>query len=102
MATGNPSRGRRARARCGAHVIEQTGDIGGQFGDVVVLDRLGSRGPAVSALVGGQNVVPGRGQGGYLVAPRMRQFGEAVGQHDDRIARLTGLGHPQRHAIGIY
>ena len=85
----------------GADVVEQADDVGGQLDDVVGVDRLRLRGPAVPALIGRQHVVAGLGQRGYLVPPRVGQLGEAVGQHDDRRAAVAGLGHPQLHPIRL-
>ena len=84
----------------GADSVEQPDDVGGQFGDVVGLDRGRPVGAAVAALVGGQYVVAGVGQAADLVAPGEREFGEAVTEHDHRCARFTGLGHPQADPVG--
>ena len=43
----------------------------------------------------------GCGQRRDLVPPGVGQFGEAVGEDHHRVAAITGLGDPQRHAIGI-
>ena len=84
----------------GADSVEQPDDVGGQFGDVVGLDRGRPVGAAVAALVGGQYVVAGVGQAADLVAPGEREFGKAVTEYDHRCARFTGLGHPQAHPVG--
>ena len=60
----------------------------GEVDDVVVLDGLGPRRPAVAAHVRREHVVAGRGERGHLVAPRVRQLGEAVDEDD----RGVGVG----------
>jgi hypothetical protein len=88
--------------RLGAHVVEEPGDVARQLHHVVVLDRRGRRRTAVAALIRGQHVVPGGGERGDLVTPREGQFREAVRKHDDGRPALTGLGHAQRHAVGLH
>ena len=41
------------------------------------------------------------GQRRNLVAPGVREFGEAVREYHDGRAALTGLGNPQPHAVGV-
>jgi hypothetical protein len=81
--------------------IQQGHQISGQRGDVVSLDRPRPRGPAVSALVGRQHPVPGRGQHRHLVAPGERQFGEAVRQDHHRAVRRPSLEHPQPDPVDV-
>ena len=85
----------------GADVIEQTDDVGGQLDDVVGIDGVRLRRPAVAALIGCQHVVAGLGQRRNLVAPGVRQFGEAVGQDHHRRARVTRIDDPELHPIRL-
>ncbi len=62
--------------------VEDGEQVAGEVLDVVVLDGLWSTAPAVAPLVGGEHPVAGRGEGGDLVAPRVGELGEPVGEQD--------------------
>ena len=84
----------------GADVVEQAEQVVGEVVDVVGLDRLGPVGLAVAALVRGEHAVAGVGERGDLVAPRVRQLGEAVAEHDGRAVLGTGLHQVELDAVG--
>jgi hypothetical protein len=65
-----------------AQMVQQPDQVAGQVGHVVVLDRLGTVGQAVAALVGHDHPAAGRRQGRDLPAPGIRELGKAVAQHD--------------------
>ena len=85
----------------GAGIVEQAGDVVAQRDDVVVLDRVGLRRPAVPALVGGKHAVAGLGQRRDLMAPRVRQFRKAVRQDHHGRAALARLDDSQPHSVRI-
>jgi hypothetical protein len=75
-----------------AQVVEQAQQVVGEVVDVVGVDRLGTARPPVATLVERHGPVPLARQGGDLVPPRVRQVGEAVGQHDgEALARLEDV-----------
>jgi hypothetical protein len=78
----------------GADVVEQTDDVGGQLDDVVGVDGLRLRRSAIAALIRRQYPEAGLGQRRNLVPPGVRQFGEAMGQHDHRRIAVTRVDHP--------
>ena len=69
-----------------ADVVEEAEQVVREVLDVVVLDRVGTRRSAVPALIGCEHAVSGRRERGDLVAPRVRQLGEPVREHDRRSA----------------
>ena len=84
-----------------ADVVEQADKVAGQRMDVVVLDGIGSAGAAVPALVGGEHVIAGVRENRDLVAPRIRQFRESVGQHDQRCTAFSGFDDPQARPVRL-
>jgi hypothetical protein len=74
-----------------AQVIEEANHVAGEMLDVVVRDRGGPPGEAVAALVRRDHPAAGIGQGLDLVAPRERQFREAVAQDDRHALARTRL-----------
>ncbi len=82
-------------------IVQQAGEVCGEVGDVVGLDPFGSARTTVSALVGGEDVIAGRGEFGNLVPLGVRELRKSVGQQDDRRPGIPGLGQPQRHTVGV-
>ncbi len=81
-----------------AELVEQAHEIPGEVQDVVVLDRVGTAGTAVAALVRRDHAATGGGERAELVSPREGELGKTVGEHD----RCTGAGleHVQVDAVG--
>jgi hypothetical protein len=69
--------------RAGTGPADEGGDIGGEAFEGVRLDRSRGAAGAVAALVGHDDAVAGGSERADLVAPGVRQLGEAV-EEDDR------------------
>jgi hypothetical protein len=76
-----------------AQHLHQPHDVPGELEDVVSLDRLRAVGAAIAALVGGDGVEPGRGQGRQLMPPGVPELGETVAEDDERALALLGEVH---------
>ena len=85
----------------GGDVVKQADEVRAQLDDGVGVDHLGLRRPAVTPLIGRQDVETGLGQSWDLVSPRIRQFGESVGQDDERRTAFAGFGHPKLHPVRV-
>src|SRR3546814_19483470 len=81
-----------------AGLVGQAEEVVGEVVDVVVGDRLGPVGLAVAALIGADHLVPGVGQGGHLVAPRVRELRAAVGEDDGE--PVSGLADVRLDPVG--
>jgi hypothetical protein len=69
--------------------IQETAQIPTQRNDVVVLDRRGRGTAAVSAHVGSEHPIASRNERWHLPAPRERQLGETVAEHNERSIALV-------------
>jgi hypothetical protein len=78
-----------------AEMVQKADQIAGQMFHVIGLDRVGSIGQAVTALVGRDHPAPGRGQGRDLVSPGIGELRKAVAQHDRNALARAGfvIGH---------
>ena len=63
-------------------VVEEPEQVVGEVHDVVLLDRVRARRLAVAALIGREHAVSRGRERGHLVAPRVRELGEPVREHD--------------------
>ncbi len=93
----------------GTDVVEQSEQIATQVDDVVVGDLARAVGPAVAPLVGDDHAVASGDERLDLVAPGVRQLGEAMAQQDGEAVTLVdhrqldpvgrdplGVAHPRR------
>ncbi len=82
-----------------AGLVDEAEQVVAERVDPVRPDLGRAAGAAVAALVRGDDVVAGGGEGRELVAPRPRRLGEAVGEDDRRRGRIAGLQHGQLDAV---
>ena len=73
--------------------IEQTDHVANQMQKRVLVDRLGTIGPAVTAHVGCDDVESSRGERRQLMAPGIPGFWKTVAKHDQGARHLLGQVH---------
>jgi hypothetical protein len=76
-----------------AERVDKAENIADQVQQRVLVDRLGTVGPAITAHVGRHGVKSSRRQGGELMAPGVPALGKAVTQHDQRTLALLRQVH---------
>jgi hypothetical protein len=87
------------RGRALAERVDQPHDIAGQVKDAVCVDRRGTIGLAVAALVGCHDAEARLGERGNLMAPRVPRFRKPMAQNDQR--PLAGLDVVHPDAVGL-
>ena len=80
--------------------VKQPHEVGAQVGNGVAGDVLGPVGQPVAAHIGRDGPQPRRRIRAQLVAPRVRQLGEAVDEHDRQT--LAPLVHRHADAVGVH